>query len=112
MSNPRRSVSFSLHGYNLYNNRSELDTVPLPVAFKTDPAYAKDGPSCIACTDPGPDIHLWLGQAQAAANGNSLPAETVEFAHRMFDAARNGDTTLLAQAIEAGLPANLTNEKG
>ncbi|KZT66279.1 ankyrin [Daedalea quercina L-15889] len=48
----------------------------------------------------------------AAANGGSLPTETVEFAHRMFDAARTGDTALLSQAIDAGLPANLTNEKG
>lgn len=49
---------------------------------------------------------------QAAENGGTLPPETVEFAHRMFDAARSGDTALLSQAIDAGLPANLTNEKG
>ncbi|KAJ3537648.1 hypothetical protein NMY22_g5511 [Coprinellus aureogranulatus] len=30
----------------------------------------------------------------------------------MFDAARNGSTELLVAAIDAGLPANLTNEKG
>ncbi|TFY62207.1 hypothetical protein EVJ58_g4015 [Rhodofomes roseus] len=48
----------------------------------------------------------------AAANGGTLPSETVEFAHRMFDAARSGDTALLSQAIDAGLPVNLTNEKG
>jgi hypothetical protein len=30
----------------------------------------------------------------------------------MFDAARNGDTKLLLAAIEAGLPVNLTNDKG
>ncbi|KAI0729030.1 ankyrin [Fomitopsis betulina] len=30
----------------------------------------------------------------------------------MFDAARSGDTALLSQAIDAGLPVNLTNEKG
>lgn len=49
---------------------------------------------------------------QAAANGGTLPPETVEFAQRMFDAARSGDTALLSQAIDSGLPANLTNEKG
>ncbi|EGN97521.1 hypothetical protein SERLA73DRAFT_139784 [Serpula lacrymans var. lacrymans S7.3] len=43
---------------------------------------------------------------------SSLPAETVEFAHKIFDAARNGNTELVLQAVDAGLPANLTNEKG
>ncbi len=41
-----------------------------------------------------------------------LPADTVEFAHRMFDAARNGDSTLLLAAVDAGLPVNLTNSQG
>jgi hypothetical protein len=30
----------------------------------------------------------------------------------MFDAARNGDSVLLVAAIEAGLPVNLSNDKG
>lgn len=30
----------------------------------------------------------------------------------MFDAAREGNATLLLAAIDAGLPSNLTNEKG
>lgn len=30
----------------------------------------------------------------------------------MFDAARNGDSELLLQAVDAGLPPNLTNESG
>jgi len=42
----------------------------------------------------------------------NLPSETIDFAHRMFDAARNGDSALLLQAVDAGLPVNLTNEKG
>jgi hypothetical protein len=45
----------------------------------------------------------------------SLPAETLAFAHRMFDAARKGDaqsTAILLQAIDAGLPVNLTNDQG
>nr|WP_203723782.1 ankyrin repeat domain-containing protein [Actinoplanes teichomyceticus] len=41
-----------------------------------------------------------------------LDAETIEFAHRMFDLARAGDTAELAANIAAGLPANLTNSKG
>jgi hypothetical protein len=30
----------------------------------------------------------------------------------MFDAARKGDAELLVAAVEAGLPVNLTNDKG
>jgi len=30
----------------------------------------------------------------------------------MFDAARNGDSELLLQAVDAGLPINMTNDKG
>ncbi|EMD34330.1 hypothetical protein CERSUDRAFT_117208 [Gelatoporia subvermispora B] len=41
-----------------------------------------------------------------------LPAETIEFAHRMFDAAREGKTELLSHALDAGLPPNLTNDRG
>ncbi|KAF8327526.1 ankyrin repeat-containing domain protein [Amanita rubescens] len=41
-----------------------------------------------------------------------LPSDTVEFAHRMFDAARSGDSTLLLAAVDAGLPVNLTNSQG
>ncbi|KAF9233455.1 ankyrin repeat-containing domain protein [Melanogaster broomeanus] len=43
---------------------------------------------------------------------SSLAPETVDFAHRMFDAAREGNSELLLQAVDAGLPVNLTNAKG
>jgi len=43
---------------------------------------------------------------------NSLPPETLAFAERMFEAARSGQEDLLLQAIDAGLPVNLTNHKG
>ncbi|KAJ3847014.1 ankyrin [Lentinula lateritia] len=48
-----------------------------------------------------------------APDSSTLPAETVAFASRMFDAARAGDPdgSLLA-AVEAGLPPNLTNHQG
>ena len=42
---------------------------------------------------------------------NDLPAETIQFARRMFNAAREGDGVLL-QAVDAGLPPNMTNEDG
>jgi len=50
--------------------------------------------------------------AQNTLTPSDLPSATVDFAHRMFDAARTGDSTLLLAAIDAGLPVNLTNDKG
>ncbi len=41
-----------------------------------------------------------------------LDAETLAFAHRMFDLAREGGTDELAGQVDAGLPVNLTNDKG
>ncbi|PTR22503.1 hypothetical protein C8K36_11141 [Rhodococcus sp. OK519] len=35
-----------------------------------------------------------------------------ELAGRMFDMARSGDTTTLAQYVDAGVPVNLTNGSG
>ncbi|PFH47528.1 hypothetical protein AMATHDRAFT_151844, partial [Amanita thiersii Skay4041] len=49
----------------------------------------------------------------AKPDASTLPEDTINFAHRMFDAARNGDsTTILLAAIDAGLPVNLTNHQG
>jgi len=42
----------------------------------------------------------------------NLPQETLDFAGRMFDAARSGSDDILLQAVDAGLPVNLTNDKG
>lgn len=41
-----------------------------------------------------------------------LDAETIAFAHRVFDLARAGDAGQLAGYLAQGLPANLTNDKG
>ncbi|KAH9816463.1 ankyrin repeat-containing domain protein [Melampsora americana] len=41
-----------------------------------------------------------------------LSSETIEFAHKMFDAARSGNLNLLKSAIESGLPVDLTNSSG
>ncbi|AEV84506.1 ankyrin [Actinoplanes sp. SE50] len=41
-----------------------------------------------------------------------LDDETIAYAHRMFDLARAGDTGELLDNVAAGLPANLTNDKG
>ncbi|WP_433393487.1 ankyrin repeat domain-containing protein [Micromonospora sp. KLBMP9576] len=41
-----------------------------------------------------------------------LDAETLAFAHRMFDLARDGATAELADYVDAGLPVDMTNDKG
>jgi len=43
---------------------------------------------------------------------DSLPGETLDFASKMFDAARDGNSELILAAVDAGLPPNLTNAKG
>jgi len=41
-----------------------------------------------------------------------IDRDVQEFAHRMFDLARSGDVLQLAAYVDAGLPVNLTNDKG
>lgn len=41
-----------------------------------------------------------------------LDAETIAYAHQMFDLARSGASGELAAHVAAGVPANLTNAKG
>lgn len=41
-----------------------------------------------------------------------LDEGTLAFAHQMFDLARDGETGSLVRFIDAGLPVNLTNDKG
>ncbi|WP_446220261.1 ankyrin repeat domain-containing protein [Micromonospora sp. IBHARD004] len=43
---------------------------------------------------------------------DDLDAETLAFAHRIFDLARDGATEELAGYVDAGLPVNMTNGKG
>src|SRR5262249_13792945 len=38
--------------------------------------------------------------------------EVLDFAHQMFDLARSGNVAHLAAYVDAGLPVNLTNDKG
>ncbi|MFE2376313.1 ankyrin repeat domain-containing protein [Streptomyces sp. NPDC059398] len=38
--------------------------------------------------------------------------EVVELATKVFDLARQGETTALAAYVDAGVPANLTNDRG
>jgi uncharacterized protein len=41
-----------------------------------------------------------------------IDPDVLEFAHRMFDLARSGAAEELAANVDAGLPVNLTNDKG
>lgn len=53
--------------------------------------------------------------ASGPTSSGQLPPEALALAGRMFEAARKGDeqsVALLTQAIQRGLPANLTNDKG
>ncbi|KAM5352053.1 hypothetical protein ACJ41O_004776 [Fusarium nematophilum] len=43
---------------------------------------------------------------------DSLTPGMIALAGRMFDSARNGDEAVFQQALPAGLPPNLTNDKG
>ena len=43
---------------------------------------------------------------------SELPPEAIAFASKMYDAARAGQIDIFQQALPAGLPANMTNEKG
>ncbi|TGJ81351.1 hypothetical protein E0Z10_g7428 [Xylaria hypoxylon] len=42
----------------------------------------------------------------------AIPPEAIEFATRMYNAAREGQMDIFKEALPAGLPANLTNDKG
>ena len=48
----------------------------------------------------------------ASNPATTLPPEALELATRLYNAARTGDLPLLSQALSAGLPPNMTNEKG
>jgi ankyrin repeat protein len=41
-----------------------------------------------------------------------LDSDVLDFAHRMFDLARSGGVAELTANVDAGLPVNLTNDKG
>ncbi|WP_069173698.1 ankyrin repeat domain-containing protein [Streptomyces griseus] len=44
--------------------------------------------------------------------GEALDPEVVELAARVFDLARRGETDALAAYVDAGVPVNLTNDRG
>ncbi|MFC8830350.1 ankyrin repeat domain-containing protein [Streptomyces sp. NPDC057137] len=48
----------------------------------------------------------------AAPDGAAPDSDVVELATKVFDLARRGETDLLAAYVDAGVPANLTNDRG
>ena len=48
----------------------------------------------------------------AAGGAAQMDEETLELAHRLFDAARSGETELLRSYLNAGAPATLTAPLG
>lgn len=53
-----------------------------------------------------------MDPSQQSSGAPTLSPEVIAFAGRMYDAARAGDVTVFEQALPAGLPPNMTNEKG
>ncbi|KAG8628047.1 hypothetical protein KVT40_003920 [Elsinoe batatas] len=52
------------------------------------------------------------GQTQGRPTASELPPAALELASKLFDLAREGSTSALAQYLDAGIPLNLTNSKG
>jgi ankyrin repeat protein len=48
----------------------------------------------------------------ATPTTTDIPPEAIALAGKLYDAARKGDMEIFRQALPAGLPANMTNEKG
>jgi ankyrin repeat protein len=55
-------------------------------------------------TEPTPD--------STPGTGSADDPEVIEFAARLFDLARRGDAASLVAYVDAGVPANLTNDRG
>lgn len=60
--------------------------------------------------DPAPDRTEAAGEPQPI--GTEIDPELLELAARVFDFARHGDTDTLAAYVDAGVPANLSNDSG
>ncbi|KAH7325041.1 ankyrin repeat-containing domain protein [Stachybotrys elegans] len=56
--------------------------------------------------------HIRLSTVIMDDSSGALPPQAIALAARLYDAARSGDIPIFEQALPAGLPANMTNEKG
>ncbi|KAI4099647.1 MAG: hypothetical protein L6R37_005878 [Teloschistes peruensis] len=80
--------------------------MPLPL----DPSPSSHAP--IAAVNGANVTNGFSSTSSPPADPSSLPPEALELATRLFNAARAGDVAMFQQAIPAGLPVNLTNDKG
>jgi len=72
-----------------------------------------DARKCIPVTDSvGPIKQCRTPGGTLGGVADQLDEATLEFAHRMLDLARAGETEELAAQLTQGLPPNLTNGKG
>lgn len=62
-------------------------------------------------TPPRPDPTIDATQTQRNESP-ALPPEAIALAGKFFDAARHGQMEIFEQGLPAGLPPNLTNDKG
>ena len=91
-----------------------------PAYLRTPHLHDPPKPVCPA-PSPRPPLPLCLSPSMTtlstpspttAPAASSLPPAAVALAARMFDAARRGQMDIFQQALPAGLPATLTNDKG
>ena len=66
--------------------------------------------TCILPFSPRQNPELKMGDQTIQPTPES--PEIIAFATRMYDAARQGDIPIFEQALPAGLPPNMTNDKG
>ena len=69
---------------------------------RPDPAESAD--AALPRQVPEPPDH--------ATSGPEIDEEVIAFAHQCFELARNGETEELARLVDAGLPVELTNDRG
>ncbi|KAH7351447.1 ankyrin repeat-containing domain protein [Pyrenochaeta sp. MPI-SDFR-AT-0127] len=65
-----------------------------------------------AASAPGATGESIEQQPEGSKSPANLPPAALELAAKLFDLARNGDTSTLQQYVSAGIPKNLTNASG
>jgi ankyrin repeat protein len=63
-------------------------------------------------TEPTPGRDRASGPAPEAGQAPAHDPEVLQLAAQVFDLARQGDTDRLAAYVDAGVPVNLTNDRG
>ncbi|MGP4000085.1 ankyrin repeat domain-containing protein [Streptomyces sp. 8N706] len=53
-----------------------------------------------------------MGTPESGDSAGQVDPEVIELAGKVFDFARSGDAAALAAYVDAGVPVNLTNDKG